>query len=566
MKNKSIPSLCENILTWLSPLICLENKDGSLISPKKTKIGINRPLEYQPDYPYSISDPRIIFMQKLLKIVLRQGRLFSRHGPIYPFAFRLRQLNNWLIKTNTENFLAQLAWDCGVNCVFCYQKGNPSFMKTKKRISKAEIKTRLKYFKPKRNLGLVGPKIIERDEVLHNPNISDIIKGIRKKDRFRKIDICTNGSSLDAKKVKMLAKNRPLLLILSLNSADPKIRKRLMKDLHPEVAIASLPLLKKHRIPFMISIVAWPDLPFSDIEKTIRYADENDAYAVRLCLPGYSRFFSKTKLFDAKKYWLKTIKYFHPLYNKFQVPIEIVPHIFIQNQMYARADLPMVIGTIKNSPAYYCGIRPQDQIMEINEWKVDSIEEARNLLISNLDYKPKIKVKRKKSLFEVRVENKPRDRYPYCFEELKLLAPFGIVLAGNEISHDDIKDIGRHISIHNAKNVLVLTSPRARPFLKHVLKKYDIPKMYDAKIRLVTSQNHFFGGSVDSADLLTVEDCIKSIKQSLKNYKPDLIILPDTPFTPYSDWRRDLTGRVNLDIEREIGIPTEFIYTYMATT
>jgi hypothetical protein len=554
MNNKKFSTLRNKLLAGLSSLIELENEEGGLPiseNSKKTRSGDNQNIKYQPDQPYLISDPRITFTKNLLRLLLDCAKP--------PFAFRLKKLKNWLVKTNIESFLSQVVWNCRVNCVFCYLKGNPPFMRLRKRISSEETETRLKYLDLKHNLGLVGPKILENTEVLHNPQIAEILREIRKKEKKKEIEVCTNGSSLDLKMVKILARAAPLFLIVSLNSADPVIRKRLMNDPHPETAIASLPLLKKHRVPFVVSIVTWPGLPFSDIERTIRYAEKNDAYAVRLCLFGYSRFFSRKKLCDAQKHWLKVVRHFHPLSRRSKVLVEVIPHIFVQNQIYERADLPRLIGAIKNSPAYNAGIKTDDLILEINEQPVDSIEEARELLISHLKQKVRIKFRRNQSTFEVEIKNRPKNCYPYLNEEMRLTTPFGIALAENEISHEDVIDIGRHISVHDAKNVLILASSRAHPFLKYTLKRYDIAGTYGAKIRIAIPRNRFFGGSIDSADLLTVEDCIQCIKENLRRLKPDLIILP---FSPFSDWGRDLTGRNVLDIEREIGVPVKFIYNY----
>ena len=61
-------------------------------------------------------------------------------------------------------------------------------------------------------------------------------------------------------------------------------------------------------------------------------------------------------------------------------------------------------------------------------------------------------------------------------------------------------------------------------------------------------------------DLMVVQDFIDCIKKYLEQYnkRPDLIVIPSSPFN-LGQWRRDLTGRVYLDIEREVGIPVELL-------
>jgi uncharacterized Fe-S cluster-containing radical SAM superfamily protein len=539
MKGEKLLSLGNKILRSLSSLIYLEDKDANS-------------LTYQSDYAYLMADPRIYFIKQILKMIFIRGISSTT-----PFAFRLKRLKDWLIKTSSMNLLVQLSWSCRANCIFCYQKGNPPFMRAKKRISKEEMNTRLKYFDFKRGLGLMGGGICENDEILTNPYFPEAIKSLRKKNKHEIIEMTTNGTSLTPQMIKTLAKANPLLLVLSLNSADPKIRKWLMNDPHPEIAISSLPLLKKHKIPFIISLVVWPGLPFSDIEKTIRYADENDAYAVRLCLPGYTELFSKKTLFDKNEYWGKTTKYFYPLSPKYTVPLLIVPNMFVQSLLYERVDLPKVIGAIKDSPAYDHGIKPGDLILEINGQSIDSIEAAMKTLIANLYQKVRIKIKRKDLVIDLEIIDKIKGCYPYGIRELRQNAPYGFLLTERYLSHDDVKDIGRHISVYDSKRVLVLASAGTRPFVEYLLRKYNISKTSGANIYIRVPRSRYFGGSIDAGDLLIVEDFIECIKQNLKIVKPDLIILPASPF---SKWGRDLIGQVNLDVEREVGIPVEFIY------
>lgn len=430
-------------------------------------------------------------------------------------------------------------------------------MRFKKRISREEITTRLKYYDPKNNFGLIGGQLCESDEIISNPDIIGVLKTIRRKDKKRAITITTNGTSLSADMVKKLSNVRPIIVVLSLNSSTPKTRGWLMNDQHPEIAINSLPLLKRHKIPFILSIVVWPGLSFADIEKTILFAEKNDAVAIRLIFPGYSKFFSKKKLFDINKKRMEIAKHFHPLFKNFSIPVYFVPNMLVQNLLLNNIDIPIIIGVIKNSPSFNRGIKPNDVIKEINGRSVNSIEDALKQLSRFLNKSIILKVKRGGAILEFFLAGERKDVYPYCTETLKKNAPFGILLAERYLSADDVKDIGRYIDVHRAKNVMVLSSATARPFLLRLLNKLNIAKDYNVNIRVVTAKNYFYGGCIDSGDLLTVGDYIKSIKDNLKKFKPDLIILPASPFT---NWGRDLAGRINLDIERIIKIPVEFIY------
>ena len=61
-------------------------------------------------------------------------------------------------------------------------------------------------------------------------------------------------------------------------------------------------------------------------------------------------------------------------------------------------------------------------------------------------------------------------------------------------------------------------------------------------------------------DLLVVQDFIVCVQGYLEEGgpRPDLIVIPSSPFN-LGQWQRDLTGRVYLDIEREVGIPVELL-------
>ncbi len=60
---------------------------------------------------------------------------------------------------------------------------------------------------------------------------------------------------------------------------------------------------------------------------------------------------------------------------------------------------------------------------------------------------------------------------------------------------------------------------------------------------------------------MVVQDFIDYIKEYIKinkGIKPDLVVIPSSPFN-LSEWGRDLTGRVYLDIEKETGMPVELL-------
>lgn len=511
-------------------------------------------IEYQPILPYTVSEPRINFIKRVLENIFSHINLLPANNAFAPhFSFGLRDQNNWIVKTDVSNFLSQMSWRCRTSCIFCCQKGNPPETRIKKKLSDEEIRTRLRFFDSKNGYGLVGGEFLENDEVLNNPRIIEILSVIRQKGYKKIIEITTGGTALTKETIKGLAGAGPIFLIISLNSADPVTRKQLMNDPDPAIAIGSLPLLKKHKIPFVVSIVTWPGLPFSNIEKTIAYAAKNDAYYVRLLLPGHSKFFSKKKLFSLRSHWAKVVEHFYPLSLRSSVPVLVVPDMFAQYHFYEQVDAPLVIGAIKNSPAYRGGIKAGDLIKEIDGNKIDSVENA----YAELKNKDRVflKILRDGSIIGLELEREINGPYPYCHDEFNALNPFGVLLPKRFMSHEDIKDIGRYIDFHGARRVVILASARARPIIKYLLRKYHIPSQKGIDIQIAVPKNFFFGGNIDSADLLVSQDYIRAIK-SLK-YRPDLALLPASPF---NRWGRDLVGGLNLEIERKTGVPVEFIY------
>ncbi|MDO8672237.1 MAG: hypothetical protein Q7O66_12555, partial [Dehalococcoidia bacterium] len=61
-------------------------------------------------------------------------------------------------------------------------------------------------------------------------------------------------------------------------------------------------------------------------------------------------------------------------------------------------------------------------------------------------------------------------------------------------------------------------------------------------------------------DLMVVQDFIDCVEDYLAagNPLPDLIVVPSSPFN-LGRFNRDLTGRVYLDIERQLGIPVALL-------
>lgn len=128
--------------------------------------------------------------------------------------------------------------------------------------------------------------------------------------------------------------------------------------------------------------------------------------------------------------------------------------------------------------------------------------------------------------------------------------------AGLRMSY--IEDLRKIIEGYRARRVLFLSSELIRPTFEQCLAESHLFGV--GQLDIEVPKNNFFGGNIFMGDLLVVQDFIDCIKDYLiqKEYQPDLIIIPSSPFN-LSRWGRDITGRVYLDIERETGIPVELL-------
>jgi uncharacterized Fe-S cluster-containing radical SAM superfamily protein len=499
-------------------------------------------------------------LESILKIVQleKNGQIVEVDG------FRLQNLSDWLIQSeNPEHILASLATRCNANCIFCYVKGNPPEMRFDS-VERSpveefeEVKTRMKYFSPELKTQLFSSSY-EVYEVLLHPGIFEMLELLRQK-TFTPFIITTNGMVLKADFVKRLSDFKPILLSISLNSADIERRKRIMKDKHPEVAINALPLLKAEEIPFIVSIVAWPENNdisslLKDIYNTVLYADSYDPYYILIYLPGYSKIFSQTKLFDTEDVWSKITHTVRSLREKISTPVFVMPTLYEENLYYEQLNKPEIIGVVKGSSAAKAGLKRGDLILEVDRFKVDNRASCHALLrtiVKNKETKISILVNREEKNIEFKIN--PKDfSYPYSPIEIN----WGILMLGDGFGKSNIKKIREIIEKHNAKRILFLSSRLVKPTFQQELAKSGILEDLDVEFYIEIPENRTLGGNIFMGDLLLVNDFIYCIKKFItENKKPELVIIPSTPFTP---WGRDLMGRTYQAIERTVGVNVELL-------
>lgn len=335
-----------------------------------------------------------------------------------------------------------------------------------------------------------------------------------------------------------------------------------MKDNEPEIAISAPKLLRDKGIPYAIVIVPWPvdsigDM-CDDLYKTIIYADDCGAHLVEVNLPSYSRWFSPQEIFDLDEVWKACVSTVRGLREEVGCPIVAMPTMYEENLYEERKNLPRIIGLVQNSPAARSRLRKGDIITSINNIPVKTRPQARDMLsmLQKGEYKQAdLTIDREHQKLTVKI-NLGDFSYPYTKEFDKHL---GIIFMGTGLRLSYIERLKEIIDEHKAKGVLFLSSTLVKPTFKQCLRESHLLDSADLKINIEVPRNNYFGGNVFMGDLLVVQDFIDCVKEYLvRNEKPDLIVIPSSPFA-LGSWKRDLTGRVYLDIEREVGIPVRLL-------
>jgi hypothetical protein len=497
------------------------------------------------------TEGRLFMLYRLLQAV--NGYL----GDGGPFrAFRLKDLNDWLVPSAFSSDLYNLlVGKCGTDCQFCYQKGNPPLLNQCSYIvSDKELGTRKKYFKNRRALFPIN--YYNSDEILSHPRIFEILEHLRR-ERDDSFEIYTNGCYLTEAVVKRLKALEPVLVYLSLNSSNPAVRRRIMRDQDPGVAIAAPKHLQRYGITTRVSIVLDPTVPSQDIIDTILYADDCDVNTIFIRLPNFTRYSPLKAPPDLEDTWRAMIIKINGIMPRVKPPIFFIPALLINYLFNVPPELPAINGVIYNSPAHGAGIRKNDVIEEINRIKINSRFQVINI-IQRLPqgHDVHLKIKRGDETLEPVVKNQPWCRpgaYPYPYDSL-----MGLLVAA-DISDRSGYLIETIIQQYNARRVLFLSTRLMERRLRVIIQRCGLDSKYE--LSMLIPENHFFGGYTPMGGLWIIDDIITGIRKWVAgNGTVDLIIIPSTPFSP---WGRDLVGESYLRISHETGLPVHILPTHL---
>ncbi len=510
---------------------------------------------------YLRTEPRIWLIKRQLENILKLVDLEKDGKVVTVDGFSLKDLSQWAhCNSSLSGNIGSVSGYCNADCVFCYEKRNPLPF-ARDLISREEVRTRIKYYSHERKKGLPSPSRFPL-EPFCNPHFLEILRLTRESDTSSVLWMTTNGGLLTENVIEELSCLQPLTLCVSLNSADPSIRNQVMREptTHTMTAIASIPLLQKHKIVFDGSIAAWPSIPPDDFVRTIKFLDRHDARVIRVLLPGYSQYLSDGKLFDTDRVWQDVVGIVLTLREKINTPINCQPSFYWNEPL-----TPLVDGVVKNSPAHKSGLTVGDRILKVNDQPVYTRVHAAQLLSKSCSENGscRLLVSRKGKEVAVILEETAADEecYPYKLKGMPPFASdFGIFFI-DDFLVSSIQDLINIIENHHAHKVVLLSSQIMRPIVVKVIDMVEDFRTYFSRIDFAihVPPHHFWGGNILLGDLYTVRDYADYIAALLNTQdpKPDLVVIP---LSYTSGWGFDLTNESFTDLERWFEVPIEFLH------
>jgi sulfatase maturation enzyme AslB (radical SAM superfamily) len=530
------------------------------LSPAKPR------TRYEALLSYSRNEPRLELIAKTLGRALCYGEFRDGVRPLPIDGFRLRDLARWANYgvASLEANVGSISSYCNCNCEFCYEKGTrgAGIAFGRAQLSRSELETRIRYYSSEKKTGLI-PSSRFSLEPFANPHCLEMLERIREAAPGEQISLTTNGSCLTEDVVARLARLRPILVTVSMNAATPELRRRTMRDREPEgatIALDSIPLLRKHEIPFLGSYVPWPSKPLSDMADMVRLLDRHDAVVARICLPSWTDYSHPQAPFDTEAYWRDILEVIKGLREEVSLPIHVMPNMY-----EFRTLRPLVQGTIKHSPAAQAGFRHGDVIVQIDGQPVYTRPEVSGWLRARFD-EPEVSqttfvVQRagERITLEVRHPALSELAYPYYWlahpdAPRTWAGALGLHLAdGFEMS--SLMRLREIVEDYPGKRLLLFVSPLGEPhFVEAMTLLGDLAQFVDTvDLYVERLYPHYWGGNVVVGDLWTVEDVIAQAREWIarQGERPDVIVLPSTFL---SSGGRDLLGRPYLEVERALGV------------
>lgn len=506
-----------------------------------------------PLYAVAQSEPAIVTLALQWRL-LRSSLTLS----VDLTTFTLRDNRAWIVPQGGDPTAVyeHLARICNVSCKFCYLFGNPDGIaigRARKIVSDAELQTRLQHFNPDQERG-VFQAIWEINEFLVDPKLPELLRTLRSR-THRPFFFITNGSPLKPEVIDLLAEVKPVQLIVSTNAVEPLLRGAVMGETKEQTttALGCFDQLLDREIPFGISLIAFPEIPLADLEKTILQLDKIDIAFIRVNLPGFTRSHPFQPSEALSPFWRETVEWVQRLRSHVSSPIMTIPSAYEQNVVMGQPLSPLVLGTIRGSPAARSGLRPGDQVRSFNRRSVTCRQELRALTL--LTEGPiELVVDRQGQTEKLVIDTRMPVTYPFVSSDFgKYEFPQGLVCAP-ELDPRDCEIIAENLEEHSGTG-WILTSRIMESAGRELVRRW-IPHL-EERLEFVSVQNEFLGGNIQIMDMATASDLIVTLRAHLaERPRPRTIFLPSTGFNVMG---RDLAGAHWQALERELEIPVRLL-------
>jgi hypothetical protein len=513
--------------------------------------------EFHSVKAFAREEPRIELIEATLRSLLALVELEFEGQPVQVDGFRLRDLEDWRTapEESLQPNLGSLSTVCNCSCAFCYEQGNPpGLFETEPRfVGMREARTRRRYLHDGRGLPRESKSTFEP---LANPHILDLLRLMRDGDPERLIELTTNGALLKEEMIARLAELKPVWVNLSLNSADPEVRRKIMGDLRSDRTTRVPEILRSFEIPFTGSLVPWPEQGVDDLIATLEYLDICEARVVRVAMPALTRHHPHYDS-NALREWIPAVRdAVEVLRHRIRTPVLISPFTHVTNSLD-----PIVEGVVRRSPAEAAGIEIGDRLLAIDGRQVASRAHASSLLAKAQPMgRAAVEIKRGDEHLEVLLQEPAEglDLYPYRPQGYRRLdfssTLFGLCLPDSfHLSY--VKRIHEEMLAHEAKRVIVLASAHLHELVAGLLEGLPVPSETD--IEVLVPENRFFGGDVDVGDLWVLDDIAASVREYTREAGPaDLLVIPDSFL---SRWGQDLLGVPFTELEAALGLKVALV-------
>jgi pyruvate-formate lyase-activating enzyme len=503
---------------------------------------------------FAVVEPRIRHLAREIRRLLALVEFEKDGRPVEIDGFRLRDLSRWRDNhaPGALDSIFPFSGRCNSRCAFCSEFGVP-FAREESFMTEQEARTRLRHYSPETGVCLFGSTRPHMETFLH-PRAIELLKMARHRDSAQLFCLTTNGSLLDEEMVERLTRLGPLMLKLSLNTVDEAQHRRLMGlGGRTSTALRAPQLLRRHGIPYIGSIVAWPTLSLDTLAETIRHLEHHEAYAIRVRLPIIHRWVREQPDCDLERHWESVAEFARSL--SCRVPLLVEPGVYS-----TPAILPLVDGVILNSPADRAGLRAGDVVEAIDGRSVITRNESHAILEQCHQSSSTVELEVDRGGRKLRFQLTPQTEANYPYDpNLRFRGQAYGVFHIVDFRLGYLLEVFDRIERYGAKKALLFSSPLVAPVFDMLTEK--IPEFADVReamtLYVETLTETVLGGNSHLLDGRFVEDFARAIRERLETDPDvDLILIPNA-FG--SAWGTDLSGESYSRLEMEFGIPVELI-------